>query len=115
MTNISRDPLLRAIYDAAQAVEACGASEALTAAVIAVTAIYQHAERVLDERDAALTLVAELVQIEDDDHELTVERLYGKPHTPEHKARELDLRQRRLEAWRAARNHFTGYERREDE
>lgn len=41
MTNINRDPLLRAIFDAAQAVEACGASEALTAAVMAVTAIYR--------------------------------------------------------------------------
>lgn len=57
MTNINRDPLLRAIYDAAQAVEACGASEALTAAVMAVTAIYQHAERVLDARDAALARI----------------------------------------------------------
>lgn len=54
MTNINRDPLLRAIYDAAQTIEACGASEALTAAVMAVTAIHQHAERVLDERDAAI-------------------------------------------------------------
>ena len=53
MTNINRDPLLRAIYDATQAVEACGCSEALTAAVTAVTALYQHANRVLDERDAA--------------------------------------------------------------
>ena len=52
MTNINRDPLLRVIYDAAQAIEACGASEALTAAVMAVTEIYQHAERVLDDRDA---------------------------------------------------------------
>ncbi len=54
MTRLDRDPLLRAIYDATQAVEACGASEALTAAVMAVTAIYQHADRVLDERDEAI-------------------------------------------------------------
>lgn len=73
MTNISRDPLLRAIYDATQAIEACGASEALTAAVMAVTAIYQHAERVLDERGAALAR-AEAAQ-------------YTLPWTPEETAR----------------------------
>jgi len=62
MTNINRDPLLRAIYDAAQAVEACGASEALTAAVMAVTAIYQHANRVLDERDALRAKLRAIVE-----------------------------------------------------
>jgi hypothetical protein len=47
--NLSRHPIMRAIYDACQAVEACGASVALTAAVTAVGNITPHAERLLDE------------------------------------------------------------------
>lgn len=55
------------------------------------------------ERDAAIALVAELVQIENDHDDVVFVRLYGKPHTPEHKARVLDLRQRKTDAWRKAR------------
>jgi len=56
------------------------------------------------ERDAAIALVAELVQIENDHDDVVFVRLYGKPHTPEHKARVLDLRQRKADAWRKARD-----------
>ena len=48
MTNLSRHPVLRAIYGASQAIEKCGASRELTDAVMAVTALYAPAEGLLD-------------------------------------------------------------------
>ncbi len=51
--NHMRDPIFRAIYDASMAVEKCGGSVELTAAVTAVGAIREHAARILDELDAA--------------------------------------------------------------
>lgn len=48
MTNLSRHPVLRAIYGASQAIEKCGASRELTDAVMAVTALYAPADGLLD-------------------------------------------------------------------
>lgn len=63
----------------------------------------ERAERAEAERDALLEVVRELVACDDESNNLAAARLYGKPHMPEYKARELDYRQRKIEAWRAAR------------
>lgn len=52
--NLKRHPILRAIYDAVQAIEECGASTKLTDAVYATTRLSEMAATLLDERDAAL-------------------------------------------------------------
>lgn len=66
-------------------------------------AALQRAERAEAERDALRECVRELVACADESDSLAAERLYGKPHTPEYKTRELDHRQRSIEAWKAAR------------
>lgn len=63
-----------------------------------------------ERREAAEAALRELVSVDDERDRIIMGRLYGEPHLPEHKALELDNRQRRLEAWRAARNHFSRYE-----
>lgn len=60
-------------------------------------------ERLRAERAALRECVRELVACADESDSLAAERLYGKPHTPEYKTRELDHRQRSIEAWKAAR------------
>lgn len=50
--NLSRHPILRAIYDASQAIERCGASPELTHAAVLTAALSEHAAALLDERDA---------------------------------------------------------------
>jgi len=52
--NLSRHPILRSIYDVAQAIEACGASEQLTRAVTLAGQLSEQAATILDERDEAL-------------------------------------------------------------
>lgn len=65
----------------------------------------QHAElaQAREECDALRAVVREFVQLEDDEHELAQERLYGGPHTPAYTERELNYRQRRVEFVRRAR------------
>lgn len=62
MTQLNRHPILWAIYHACQAVEQCEASPAETAAVIKVGEITPLAERLLDELDACLALLREVVE-----------------------------------------------------
>lgn len=66
-------------------------------------ALLLRAERAEAECDALRECVRELVACADESDSLAAERLYGKPHTPEYKTRELDHRQRSIEAWKAAR------------
>ena len=49
---LNRHPILQAIHDACQAVEACGASVALTHAVTKVGDLHKMAVALLNERDA---------------------------------------------------------------
>lgn len=52
MTNLSKHPLLKQIYDACQAVEVCGASVLLTDAVTQVSALSKPVEALIDELEA---------------------------------------------------------------
>ena len=63
-----------------------------------------------ERREAAEAALRGLVSVDDERDRIIMERLYGRPHLPEHKALVLDHRQRQLEAWRAARNHFALYD-----
>lgn len=80
--------------------EPCDAYAAAQARILELEAELAQARA---ERGALRAIVREFVQLEDDDHELTQERLYGKPHTPAYKERELYYRQRRIEFVRRAR------------
>jgi predicted house-cleaning NTP pyrophosphatase (Maf/HAM1 superfamily) len=62
-----------------------------------------------ERRKAAVMALAELIAVADESDALMMERLYGKPHGVEHKARTLDHMQRKSEAWRNARVYLTRY------
>lgn len=53
---LTRHPILRAIHDVMQAIEACGASPELTRAVILAGRLSEPAATILDAHDAALRL-----------------------------------------------------------
>lgn len=54
MTQLSKHPILWQIYEACQAIEDCGASEALTKAVTLTGGISDPVEALVDDRDAAI-------------------------------------------------------------
>lgn len=56
--NLSRHPLVMAIYEAALAVEACGASPELTAASVKVCALMEKAHDLLDQLEALPATIA---------------------------------------------------------
>ena len=51
MTDISKHPILRQIYELCQAIEACGASPELTTAVTLATDLFKPAEALIDSKE----------------------------------------------------------------
>lgn len=83
---LSRHPLLRAIYDVIQAIERCGASPELTAAVTLAGELSEPAAMILDERDKFINLLTGYVKIVAD-----LAPHFDKPLTDENIALWLNL------------------------
>lgn len=89
--------------------EAHGDRKAADDAIAIVSTLRVELADERERRKAAEALLVELIAVADENDALMMERLYGKPHGVEHKARTLDHMQRKSEAWRNARVYLTRY------